>query len=146
MLTQPQLTSDKVISLIHQALPGLRINAARVRLPGPQVDYAERNAAEDITPRRAMELIAACWERYENGRNFYPTKLSKILTYAEHMTNGTWEWRETSDPICITDGLVTGGRHRLHAILLSNTTHKFNVRYRTIKDQSNGNHNHTEGR
>lgn len=129
-----ELTHEDVVSLISKAFsnrPDLRINASRVRLPGPKVDFEETQSVENITPLMAMELIAAAWERYANGRNFYPTKLEKIIQYASQMTEGKWEFRPDGDPICVTDGMVTGGRHRLHAILLSGKTIKANVKRKT---------------
>jgi hypothetical protein len=108
--------------------------SGRIRLPGPKVEYDESMQVEEITPLKAMELIAHCWERYQSGRNFYPTKLEKIVRYATQMTEGKWEYRPDGDPITLTDGLITGGRHRLHAVLLSNTTQKFNVKRKTKKE------------
>jgi len=122
-------TNDQIADLIQKTF-----GAGRVRLPGPKVNYHEVTSVEEITPLKAMELIAACWERYESGRNFYPTKIEKIKRYAEAMQNGEWEYRPDGDPICITDGLVTGGRHRLHAVLLSNKTIKANVKRKTTKE------------
>jgi hypothetical protein len=121
------------IKALLQSHMGLVVG--RLRLPGDPVEYDESRTTEDIGPLEAMTLIAACWERYSNGRNFYPTKLDKIVRYAEAMTSGLWRWDPEGDPIAITDGLVTGGRHRLHAILLSNTTHRFNVVRRTTKEK-----------
>jgi hypothetical protein len=132
-----ELSNDIIIDLVRRSF-AQRVLSGRVRTPGPVIAYDEVDSVENITPRVAMELIAACWERYENGRNFYPTKLYKIVGYADAMAQGNWQWREDSDPICITDGLVTGGRHRLHAVLLSSTTQRFNVKRKTTKEPSNG--------
>jgi hypothetical protein len=106
----------------------------RIRLPGPLVEYNEVDTVEEITPLVAMELIAACWEQYQSGRNFYPTKIEKIKRYAEDMLEGRWEYRSDGDPIVIKDGLVCGGRHRLHAVLLSGKSIKANVKRKTQKD------------
>ena len=119
-----------ILGLIKQTFK----TSKRVRLPGKPIEYDEHIATEEITPLRAMQLIAACWERYSNGRNFYPTKIEKIVRYANEMTEGRWEYRPDGDPITLTDGLITGGRHRLHAVLLSNKTIKANVKYQTTKD------------
>jgi hypothetical protein len=119
------------MSLIRK---NFNIEPGRIRLPGPKIEYDESTQVEEITPLKAMELIVACWERYENGRNFYPTKLEKIMRYATDMNEGRWEYRSEGDPISITDGLVTGGRHRLHAVLLSNTTQRFNVKRKVSKN------------
>jgi hypothetical protein len=123
---------EQVLDLIRKTF-----GAGRIRLPGPEVAYDEETRVEEITPLRAMELIAACWERYENGRNFYPTKIDKIKRYADEMLAGTWEYRPDGDPIVVTDGLITGGRHRLHAVLLSNKTIKANVKYKQTKKETN---------
>jgi hypothetical protein len=112
----------------------LGMTPGRIRLPGPPVAYDEVRVAEQVSPLLAMKWIAATWAKYENGRNFYPTKLEKIMRYAELMRSGAWEYRPDGDPIQVTDGIITGGRHRLHAILLSHTTQKMNVLYRTKKD------------
>jgi hypothetical protein len=125
-----QLTPNDITRLVTQ----LGHAVGRVRLPGIPVAYDMRVVAEDVTPQRAMELIAGCWEQYSNGRNFYPTKLDKIMRYARAMESGQWVYDPESDPICITDGLVTGGRHRLHAVLLSHHTIKANVQYKTKKE------------
>ena len=109
-------------------------SSARVRLPGAPRSFEETLTVEEISPLRAMELIAATWSKYENGRNFYPTKLEKIKFYADAMSEGRWKYDPDGDTIDITDGTVTGGRHRLHAILLSHTTQRFNVRTRTTKE------------
>jgi hypothetical protein len=124
------MDSEQIVSLVRKHLgePG------RIRLPGPPIAYDESTSVEEITPLVAMELIAACWERYQSGRNFYPTKIEKIKRYAEEMQAGTWEYRPEGDPITLTDGLITGGRHRLHAVLLSNTTQKFNVKRKITKE------------
>lgn len=107
----------------------------RIRLPGPATRGVELETVEDVTPLRAMTWIARCWDKYSNGRNFYPTKLDKIVAYARSMEAGTWEFRPDGATIDITDGIVTGGRHRLHAVLLSHKTIKCRVRHRTtIKD------------
>ena len=125
-----QLTNSDITRLVQQ----IGLKPGRVRLPGPPVVRNTVASVEDITPLDAMTLIAGAWERYQNGRNFYPTKLDKIIRYAHAMTDGTWEYRPDGDPIHITDGMVTGGRHRLHAILLSNTTQRCNVQRHTTKE------------
>jgi len=112
----------------------LGVTPGRIRLPGPPVNYDEVRVAENVSPTLAMRWIAQTWAKYGNGRDFYPTKLEKILRYSEAMRSGEWEYRPEGDPISITDGIVTGGRHRLHAILLSHTTQKLNVLYRTKKE------------
>jgi len=106
----------------------------RILASAPAPSYDEVRVAEQVSPLLAMRWIAATWQRYQNGRNFYPTKIDKIIQYADLMSAGKWEYRSDGDTIDITDGIVTGGRHRLHAILLSHTTQKFNVLYRTKKD------------
>ena len=121
--------NDQILDLIEKTF-----GAGRVRLPGPKVEYDETTSVEEITPLKAMELIAACWERYQSGRNFYPTKIEKIKRYAEAMMAGQWEYRPDGDPVTLTDGLITGGRHRLHAILLSNTTQRVNVKRKITKE------------
>jgi hypothetical protein len=108
--------------------------AGRIRLPGPLVEYDEVVSVEEITPLQAMELIAQTWERYSNGRNFYPTKIEKIKQYAQLMSDGQWEYLPDGQTIDITDGVVTGGRHRLHAVLLSHTNQKFRIKRRIKKD------------
>src|SRR5919108_2883248 len=117
------MTELEIADLVrkHLGTPG------RIRLPGVPVEYDEERLVEEVTPLRAMELIAHCWERYQAGRNFYPTKLEKILSYAAAMNAGEWKYLPDGDPIVITDGLITGGRHRLHAILLSGKTIRSNV-------------------
>src|SRR3990167_1664418 len=114
-----ELTQENVLSLLRKTFAhstDLGPLSGRVRLPGEPVEYDQTDTVEEVTPQFAMELIAGCWERYSNGRNFYPTKLEKINQYAHMMRDGLWEYRSDGDPICITDGLVTGGRHRLHAV------------------------------
>lgn len=96
--------------------------------------YTEVYKIEEVTPDRAMEWIATAWQRYKSGRNFYPTELSKIRRYAEMMRTGEWRWTPDQDAICIKDGLVVDGRHRLHAILLSGKTVKCTVDYKTKKE------------
>ena len=119
--------------------------AGRVRFPGPLPEYDEVVSVEEITPLQAMELIAQTWERYSNGRNFYPTKIEKIKRYAQLMSDGQWEYQPDGQTIDITDGVVTGGRHRLHAVLLSHTTQCFNVKRRTAKRvKLNGNPGHKD--
>lgn len=108
--------------------------SGRFRLPGPVIDYDEALTSEEVSPEQAMAWIAATWERYQSGRNFYPTKLEKITRYAEAMRAGEWEYRPDGDPITLTDGIITGGRHRLHAILLSHTTQRFNVKRKITKE------------
>jgi hypothetical protein len=108
--------------------------AGRVRLPSAPPGYLETDSVEEITPLQAMTWIAATWAKYPDARNFYPTKLEKIISYAREMEQGAWEFRPEGDPICITDGIVTGGRHRLHAILLSHRTIKSNIKYKTTKE------------
>jgi hypothetical protein len=128
--------------LLREHFPGA---VGRIRLPGPLVEYDEVTTVEEITPLVAMELIAACWERYQSGRNFYPTKIEKIKRYAEDMLEGRWEYRPDGDPIVLKDGLVCGGRHRLHAILLSGKSIKTNVKRKTTKGAKlNGNPEHTD--
>jgi hypothetical protein len=106
----------------------------RILASAPAPEFTEVRVAENVSPLLAMKWIASTWAKYQNGRNFYPTKLEKILAYSELMSSGAWEYRPDGDSIDITDGIVTGGRHRLHAILLSHTTQKMNVLYRTKKD------------
>ena len=120
-----------VAGLVHEAFG---VKPVVVRHPGPLVAYDETISVEEISPLRAMELIAATWEKYQNGRNFYPTKLAKIVRYAEAMSDGRWTYEPGWDTIDITDGTITGGRHRLHAILLSHTTQRFNVKRKTTKE------------
>lgn len=123
------LTQEEVIRLVEKiGKPG------RVRLPGPPISYDEQVSVETIDPMKAMEFLAETWKRYPDGRNFYPTKIEKIKRYAEAMRNGEWEYRPEGDPIAITDGMVTGGRHRLHAILLSHTEQRFNVKRKTTRN------------
>ena len=121
-----------VRQILQRANPNLRVG--RVRLEGDSPQYDEYTSHEDITPLKAMEWLVATWQRYPNGRNFYPTRLEKIVRYAEEMRQGEWEYREDSDPIVLTDGMVTGGRHRLHAILLSGQTIHSNVKIKELKD------------
>lgn len=111
----------------------LGITPGRLRLPGTPVAYTEESSAEDVSPETAMTWIAATWERYQSGRNFYPTKLEKIKRYADAMRNGEWEYRPEGDPITLTDGIITGGRHRLHAVLLSGQTIRANISRKTTK-------------
>lgn len=106
----------------------------RIRLPGPPVAYDETLVSEEVGPEKAMAWIAATWEHYQSGRNFYPTKLEKITRYATAMREGQWEYRPDGDPIVLTDDIITGGRHRLHAILLSHTTQRVNVKRKTTKE------------
>lgn len=125
------LTEKQISTLVREHLgrePG------RIRLPGPSVAYTEESSAEEVSPETAMEWIAATWERYQSGRNFYPTKLEKIKRYAEAMRNGEWEYRADGDPITLTDGIITGGRHRLHAVLLSGQTIRANISRKTTKE------------
>lgn len=96
----------------------------------PRVPVVELRMTMDVTPRLAMTWIAFAWTKYGNGRNFYPTQLDKIESYAEDMLDGRWQWSPTQDSINLDDGLVTNGRHRLHAILLSGRTIKCNVVFR----------------
>ena len=134
----PELTNNDIISLVRKNFAhrtDLGPLSGRVRLPGEPAEYDVTDTVEDITPQRAMELIAACWEQYSNGRNFYPTRLDKIVRYARAMESGQWVYDATGDPISVTDGLVTGGRHRLHAILLSHHTIRANVQYKTTKEK-----------
>ena len=112
----------------------LGIQPGQVRLPGTPKEYFEDIVVEEITPLRAMELIAATWERYQNGRNFYPTRIEKIKAYASKMERGEWIYDPEFEPIDITNGTITGGRHRLHAVLLSHTPIKSKVRYRRTKE------------
>jgi len=133
-----ELTNNNVLALIRKTFAhrtDLGPLSGRVRLPGEPVEYDQTDTVEDVTPRRAMELIAGCWERYSNGRNFYPTKLDKIMRYARAMESGQWVYDAEGDPISITDGLVTGGRHRLHAVLLSHVTIRSNITYRNTKEK-----------
>lgn len=109
----PELDIAGLLKEHFGKLPG------RLRLPGTPVPYTEETSVEEVTPLQAMTWIANCWEHYSNGRNFYPTKLDKIIRYAKAMEAGEWVFKEDSDPITLTDGMITGGRHRLHAILLS---------------------------
>lgn len=95
---------------------------------GSKQRYSESISTVDVTPDMAMEWIAAAWAKYPNGRNFYPTQLSKIRQYAESMATGQWEWTPEQPPVVIQDGLVVDGRHRLHAILLSHQTVKCNLK------------------
>lgn len=80
-----------------------------------------------------MRWIAATWVKYQNGRNFYPTEIEKIESYASDMSKGEWVWTPQQDPIDITNGTITGGRHRLHAILLSHKTIRCNIKRRESK-------------
>lgn len=113
----------------------LGIEPGQVRLPGQPREFFEDIREEEITPLRAMELIAATWERYQNGRNFYPTRIEKIKAYADKMARGEWVTdAPLTQTIDVTDGIVTGGRHRLHAVLLSHTPIKAKVRYRRTKE------------
>ena len=137
-------TNEDILSVVRKAFAnrtdlGATTLSGRVRLPNPNPpEFEEELRVEEITPERAMSLIAGCWERYENGRNFYPTKLDKIMRYAKAMEGGNWVYDVQGDPICITDGLVTGGRHRLHAVLLSHKTITSNVLHRTKKENPSG--------
>ena len=148
MTSMEEMTNSDVLFLVRKAFARRADLSAttltgRVRLPSEQrVGYETRQVVEDITPAKAMQLIAGCWERYSNGRNFYPTRLEKINQFAHMMRDGLWEYDAKSDPICVTDGLVTGGRHRLHAVLLSHVTIRSNVQYRNTKEPSNGITNH----
>jgi len=127
-----ELTADTLKKLIMNG-PGL--NAGRLRTPPEKLpEYFEDRKVEDISPLRAMELLAATWAKYPNGRNFYPTRIEKIKAYADKMRSGTWIYDPEFDPIVVTDGMVTGGRHRLHAILLAHTTVKSNILYRKLKE------------
>lgn len=112
----------------------LGIEPGQIRLPGQPKEFFEDIREEEITPLRAMELIAATWEKYQNGRNFYPTRIEKIKAYASKMERGEWIYDPDFQTIDVTNGSVTGGRHRLHAVLLSHTTIKAKVRYRRTKD------------
>lgn len=107
----------------------------RVITPGPRPEFTEEIVTEDVTPERAMRWIAATWVKYQNGRNFYPTQIDKIIDYAHLMERDMWTCDPADDPIDITNGTITGGRHRLHALLLSHTTQIFRVRYRTTKEK-----------
>ena len=91
MSPSPELTHNDVVSLIRDSFaqhPELAVLAQvnRIRLPNPDApEYDVRDSVEDITPLDAMTLIAGCWERYQNGRNFYPTKLDKIEIGRAHV-------------------------------------------------------------
>ncbi|MCI0565370.1 MAG: hypothetical protein MN733_43450 [Nitrososphaera sp.] len=125
------MTEDQIADLIQRTF-GKR--PGRVRLPGLPVEYDERTERELVTPMRAMQLIAATWDRYPDARNFYPTKIEKIVKYGQDMEAGKWEYRPDGDPIVITDGIVTGGRHRLHAVLLSHKSIESNIKYKNTKE------------
>lgn len=112
----------------------LGASLSRVREESTPPEYETRTTVEEVSPLKAMIWLARTWEKYPNGRNFYPTKLEKIRRYAADMESGQWEYRPTGDPISITDGIITGGRHRLHAILLSHTTQKCNIKYQDTKE------------
>jgi hypothetical protein len=127
---------DQIIELLTKTF-GDRLNG-RFRLPGEPQEYTATKEVMEVTPLQAMTWIAETWQRYPNGRNFYPTKIEKIKRYAEDMRSGKWEYRPDGDPIVVTDGMITGGRHRLHAILLSGQTIKANILTKTRKDSSNG--------
>lgn len=110
------------------ASPGRRIWFAKTadEMPPPPVETVE---VIDVTPEMAMEWIAFAWTKYGSGRNFYPTELDKIKRYAKLMEGGKWELGEGT--ITLDDGLITDGRHRCHAILLSHCTVKCTIVRRT---------------
>lgn len=81
------------------------------------VQFDEQESIEEITPDTAMTWIANSWGK--NGRQFYPTKIEKIRHYAQLMRENKWEHDIQHSRIELKDGVVTGGKHRLHAVLLS---------------------------
>lgn len=101
------------------------------------VQFDEHWRMEQVTPDMAMGWIAASWG--QNGRQFYPTKVEKIRQYAELMRAGEWKFHPNAR-IEIRDGILTGGKHRCHAVLLSGVTIPSMVLYknRRLKEQSNG--------
>jgi hypothetical protein len=105
----------------------------RVRFAGPPRAYTETYEIMEVTPDQAMEWIAAAWQHYKSGRNFYPTQIEKIRRYASEMRSGEWQWRADGEAICLKDGVIAEGRHRLHAILLSGKTVKCTVKHKNLK-------------
>lgn len=122
------LTEADITTLVRKNL-GATSGRVRIHPDTPEM-YEDQCEARDVGPDQAMAWLAATWAKYENGRNFYPTKLEKIQKYALLMQRDMWTYDPAGASIDITDGIVTGGRHRLHAILLSHTTQRFNVRRR----------------
>ena len=126
------LTETDITTLVRKTL-GQTSGRVRLHPETPEV-FDVRREVRDVGPEQAMEWLAQTWERYSNGRNFYPTRLEKIQRYSRVMTAGGWQYDPDGDPITLTDGIITGGRHRLHAILLSHTTQRFNVQHKTRKE------------
>lgn len=111
--------SPEIIQMFSS--PGRRVLMGRpAGLSIPRVVVSRE--VVDVTPDQAMEWIAFAWTKYGSGRNFYPTDLAKIRRYAAQMTSGEWKWSLDQEAINLDDGLITNGRHRLHAILLAHET------------------------
>ena len=102
------------------------------------VQFDEWESIEEVTPDTAMAWIAASWGK--NGRQFYPTQLEKIQRYAKLMRENKWEHDIQHSRIELKDGVVTGGKHRLHAVLLSGKSIWTRVlrKNRRLKETQNG--------